>query len=106
MCKSCRKEHAKELIYTARRIDAAEALRIGLVDHVYPREQLMAEARKLAEEIASKDPAAVQAAKNAINVATSPGLEAGLRYETSLAIGVQGEEGKLAKAADELYKRI
>jgi len=98
--------YAKELIYTARRIDTAEALRIGLVDHVYPREQLMAEARKLAEEIASKDPAAVQAAKKAINAATSPGLDEGLRYETALALSTQGQGGKLAKAAAELYKRI
>jgi len=98
--------HAKELIYTACRIDAAEALRIGLVDHIYPREQLMAEARRLAEEIASKDPAAVQAAKNAINVATTPGLEEGLRYETALALSTQGMGSKLAEAAAELYKKI
>ena len=39
---------AKELIITARRINAAEALRIGLVDHVYSRQELMPEARKLA----------------------------------------------------------
>jgi len=97
---------AKELIYTARRIDAAEALRIGLVDHVYPRGQLMAEARKLAEEIASKDPAVIRVAKRAINAATSPGLEAGLRFETALALVTQGEGTKLAEAAAKLYKKI
>jgi len=98
--------YAKELILTAHRINAAEALRIGLVEHVYPREQLMAEARKLADEIASKDPEAVQAAKRAITAATSLGLAAGLRYETALAMTTQGEGKKLAKAAAELYKRI
>ncbi|GAF69069.1 unnamed protein product, partial [marine sediment metagenome] len=47
---------AKELILTGRRIDAAEALRVGLVEHVYPKEQLMTEARKLAEEMAKLNP--------------------------------------------------
>jgi len=97
---------AKELIYTARRINAAEALRIGLVDHVYPREQLMSEARKLAKEIASKDPDAVQASKRAINASVSAGLAVGLQYETALAQATQGQGKKLAKAAGELYKRI
>ena len=96
---------AKELIYTARRINAAEALRIGLVDRVYPRAQLMAEARKLAEEIASKNPAAMQAAKKAINAAFSTVLEAGLRYETALAVSTVGEGKKFAQAAAALQKR-
>jgi len=91
--------YAKELIYTSRRIDAAEALRIGLVDHVYDREQLMVEARKLAEEIASKDPAIVQAAKRAINAAMFTGLEIGLRYETALALAALDERRTFTEAA-------
>lgn len=77
---------AKELIYTSRRIDAAEALRIGLVEYVYPQEQLMSEARKLAEEIASHHPNVVQAAKRAVNVAMSHSLDIGLSYETAAAL--------------------
>lgn len=80
---------AKELILSGRRIDAAEALRVGLVDHVYPKEQLMTEARKLAEEIASLHPSVVQGAKRAINVAMSTPLDAGLRIETEICIGAQ-----------------
>ncbi|MBM3153988.1 MAG: enoyl-CoA hydratase/isomerase family protein [Chloroflexi bacterium] len=76
---------ARELIYTGRKIDAAEALRIGLVDHVYPAAQLMDEAKKLAAEIASHSPAAVQATKRAMNAAMSSGLEAGLDFETATA---------------------
>jgi len=76
---------ARELIYTGRKIDAGEALRIRLVDHVYPAAQLMDEARKLAAEIASRSPAAVQATKRAMNVAMSSGLEAGLDFETATA---------------------
>ncbi|MDY3292927.1 MAG: enoyl-CoA hydratase-related protein, partial [Candidatus Egerieousia sp.] len=58
---------AKELIYTADIIDAAEAYRIGLVNHVYEPEALMEEAMKMAEKIASKAPIAVKNSKEAIN---------------------------------------
>lgn len=58
---------AKELIYSARNIDAQVALRIGLVNHVVSPEALMEEAKKLANEIASKAPVAVRLSKQAIN---------------------------------------
>ena len=76
---------AKELIYTGRRIDATEALRIGLVEHIYPKDKLMEEAWKLADEIAAIPPHLIQGAKRAINVATSYPLEVGLSYETITA---------------------
>ncbi len=88
--------HAKEIIYTARRINAAEALRIGLVNHVYPEEQLMKEAHGLADKIATKQPASVQAAKKAINVGTSAGLHTGLAYENALVANVVSEVKKVA----------
>ena len=78
---------AKELIITARRINAAEALRIGLVDHVYPKQDLMAEARKLAEEIAQMNPRLVEGAKRAINMSMSTPLDWGLRLETDICLG-------------------
>lgn len=58
---------AKELIYAANNIKAEEALRIGLVNHVYPLENLMDEAIKLAGKIAKNAPIAVRASKKAIN---------------------------------------
>jgi len=77
---------AKELIFTGRRIDAAEALRIGLVQHIYPLDKLMEEARKLAQEIAAVAPPLIQGAKRAINVAVSYPLDIGLSYEATTAI--------------------
>ncbi len=58
---------AKELIYSARRIDAGEALRIGLVNAVYPAGELQARVAEVAAEIAANAPLAVQAAKRSIN---------------------------------------
>ncbi len=63
---------AKQMIYTARNIKADEAFRIGLVNAVYPQEELMAAAKKMAAGIAKNAPIAVRACKKAIN----DGLEA------------------------------
>jgi enoyl-CoA hydratase len=58
---------AKQLIYTARNIKADEALRIGLVNAVYPQEELLPAAKKMAAGIAKQAPIAVRACKKAIN---------------------------------------
>jgi enoyl-CoA hydratase/carnithine racemase len=59
---------AKELLFTGEdRIDAQEALRIGLVNRVVPRTDLDASTLELAEEIAKNDPFAVSMQKRAIN---------------------------------------
>lgn len=79
---------ARELIYTSRSIDAAEALRIGLVEHVYPVDRLNDEALALAREIAERSPQAIQGAKRATRAAMSLPLELGLRFETEVAASV------------------
>ena len=58
---------AKELIYTGRVIRADEALRIGLVNAVYEREELLDKALELAQMILKNAPLAIQAAKQSIN---------------------------------------
>ena len=63
---------AKQMIYSARNIKSAEALRIGLVNAVYAPEELMPAAEKLAATIAKNAPIAVRNCKKAIN----DGLEA------------------------------
>jgi len=58
---------AKKLIFTAARIRAAEALAIGLVDQLCPKEKLSEEAWALAKQIAANAPVAVKNSKKVIN---------------------------------------
>ncbi|HPX70243.1 MAG TPA: enoyl-CoA hydratase-related protein [Bacillota bacterium] len=75
---------AKELIYTARNIKAPEALSIGLVQAVYPLEQLMEEAEKMATRIVGNAPIAVRACKKAINDGLQVGIEQAIEIEEEL----------------------
>ncbi|MGH7719222.1 MAG: enoyl-CoA hydratase/isomerase family protein [Gemmatimonadaceae bacterium] len=75
---------ALRLILTGEMIDAAEALRIGLVEEVVSPEHLLARATAIAETIASKSPVAVAAAKEATRAAMSLPLQEGLKLETAL----------------------
>lgn len=72
---------AMEMILNNRTLTAQEALQFGLVNRVVPVEGYLDEALKLAEEIASRAPLAVRAAKNMINQA----------YERTLADGLESE---------------
>ena len=77
---------ARELIYTGGMIGAEEALRVGLVNAVFPPEALMAEARKTAASIASMGPLAVAAAKRVIlDGADTPLPEANAREVDAFA---------------------
>ncbi|MFC1872378.1 enoyl-CoA hydratase/isomerase family protein [Chloroflexota bacterium] len=73
---------AKELIYTGKIIDAAEAERFGLVDRVVPVDQLDETVEKLASSIAQKSPIAIRLAKSTINHGMYAELAAGLRHES------------------------
>lgn len=75
------KGRAKELIFTCDRIDAQEAYRIGLVNHVVPAEELMDTCRKMAEKIARQGSYAVSLAKSVINSGMDMDLDNGLRLE-------------------------
>lgn len=54
---------AKEIFFTARRLDVNDALRVGLVNRVFPKAELEAEVRKIAEQIASNAPLTLRSAK-------------------------------------------
>jgi len=75
------KYKSMEMILTGRSISAEEAHRIGLVNKIVPAESLLEEAKKLANEIASKPPLSVRAAKQAILRAQDTTLEVGLEFE-------------------------
>lgn len=75
---------AKQLIYTARNIKAPEALRIGLVNAVYPIEELMGAAKKMASIIASNAPIAVRNCKKAINDGLQTDIDSGIEIEEKL----------------------
>ncbi|MEL1133757.1 enoyl-CoA hydratase/isomerase family protein [Desulfitobacterium sp. THU1] len=96
---------AKRLIFTAEKINAQEAARIGLVDIVTTPEDLMAEAMKMAEIIAGMPPYAIRFAKKAINLAVDAPLEVGLMYEEAGSIFCMGTEDKKEAVASILEKR-
>lgn len=75
---------AKQLIYSARNIKADEALRIGLCNAVYPAEELMPAAEKLAETIAKNAPIAVRACKKAINEGMEMPMDEAVALEEKL----------------------
>jgi len=96
---------AKKMIFTGDFVRADEALRIGLVDAVYPVEELMAEAKKLAAKIATKGPIAVKSAKEAINLGLNTDLTSGLQYEAEAFGAICATEDKLEGTGAFLEKR-
>jgi len=91
---------AKELIFTARRLTADDALAVGLANHVVDAGQGHARALELAAEIAKCAPLAVEAAKAAIDGGLSTGIQEGLVLEQrAYEITLFTEDRKEALAA-------
>ena len=74
---------AKELIFTGRRVDAQEALQIGLVNKICSPEALMDECKAMAAMICETGPIAIQQAKYAINYGLETDLHTGLAIESN-----------------------
>ena len=86
--------------YTARRLDAQEAYRLGAVDRVVPVEDLMDVAMAEAEEIVSKMPIGIRLAKENLNLIEEMDLRNGYRFEqTRTAILQRTEDAQEAKMA-------
>ncbi len=77
------KGKAKELIFTGQRINAEEALRIGLVNKICPLDDLLTEARNMAAMICETGPIAIEQAKYAINYGLETDLNTGLAIESN-----------------------
>ena len=75
---------AKQMIFTGQNIKAEEALRIGLVNAVYPQNELLNEARKLALAIAKNGAHAVKNSKKAINDGLQLDIDKALKIEEKL----------------------
>ena len=75
---------AKQMIYTARNIKAPEAFRIGLVNAVYPQEELLPAAEKMAAGIAKNAPIAVRNCKKAINEGLQVDMDQAIVIEEKL----------------------
>jgi enoyl-CoA hydratase len=82
---------AKELLFTGEdRVPADEALRIGLVNRVVPRDELDAATLELAEEIAKNEPFVVQATKRSVNRAWDvAGFRASMEANTDLDVLIE-----------------
>lgn len=77
---------AREMILTGRRMDAAEALALNLVNRVVPGEDLLANALELAASIAKSAPLAITAARDILRDTEALGVEAGYKHMRSGAI--------------------
>ncbi|MEF8824010.1 MAG: enoyl-CoA hydratase [Desulfohalobiaceae bacterium] len=77
------RSRAKEMILTGRRVDAAEAERIGLVTEVCPSDVLLSRCRETADAIAENGPVAVEQAKFAINRGLETDMNTGLAIESA-----------------------
>jgi enoyl-CoA hydratase len=73
-----------EMVLTGDMIDAEAAHRFGLVNHVYPADELRTKTMELAAKIAEKAPIALQLAKEAVKFASRSNLDEGLRREVDL----------------------
>jgi enoyl-CoA hydratase len=74
--------NAMELLFTGKTIDAAEALRIGLVSAVYPPEELMPKAAELAAAIARQPQIAVRQIKQCVHKGIQADLDTALAFES------------------------
>ena len=96
---------ALELILTGARIDAAEALRIGLVERVVPAAETLTATQTLARTLAGRAPVALRYAKEAVVKGLGMSLPDGLRLEHDLSTLLRTTEDRLEGARAFLEKR-
>jgi enoyl-CoA hydratase len=94
--------NAMELLLTGEQISADHALRIGLINKVVPRAQVMPEARRYAEIIRENGPIAVQAVKR--SVMASLGVPTAQALEKELEIGIPASSSEDAREGARAFK--
>jgi len=83
---------AREMFFTGERVDAAELYRLGAVRAVVPRAELLARARALADELATKSPIALRLAKESMNRVEDLPLKEATRTEQDYTARLSGFE--------------
>ncbi len=96
---------AKELMFAADHVDAVEAYRIGLVNRITPRAELMARTLELARLIGSRAPLSLAAIKRCVDQASAESLELGLVFEGEQFAAVRTSEDRKEGIAAFLEKR-
>ncbi|MDR1572408.1 MAG: enoyl-CoA hydratase/isomerase family protein [Clostridiales Family XIII bacterium] len=96
---------AKYLVLSAEIIGAEEALRIGLVEKVFPADALLAEAEKLARLIIAKAPIALKMAKTAVNRGINLDLSSGVAFEAEASTVAFASEDRVEGLKAFLEKR-
>lgn len=91
LAKTVGQAKAKELMFTARPVAAEEAKALGLVNEVYPAEELAEKVMAIAESIAATAPLAIQAAKKALNMPEATLAET-LTYESLASSSLLGSQ--------------
>ena len=91
---------AMELILTGESVTAEEALRIGILNHVFPKKSLFESTMMIAQTIASRSLATLEIAKRAVRAAAEVGLTAGVEREAELfALAFSTEDKELGVKA-------
>jgi 2-(1,2-epoxy-1,2-dihydrophenyl)acetyl-CoA isomerase len=88
---------AAELVFTARPFEAREALETGVVNQIFPHNRLMTEAKKIAKQIASMSPVAVQKSKEILRHGMQSTLDQVIQHEAVVFLdAMKTEEHQLA----------
>ncbi len=96
---------AAEILMTGNRYNAQDALRMGLVSRVVPRDKLMSTCKEIAETIISRGPVGVRASKEAMIRGYDMKLDEGLALERELSSAVRKTEDFVEGARAFMQKR-
>ena len=96
---------AMDLVFTSRNVDADEAWRLGLLDRMSAAENLLADAKELAREIASWPPVAMRMSRRAMHRSLDTDLDDQLQYETHSIVFARRAPHDVAEAAASFRER-